>query len=194
MINFHFNESLHEYTIDSIVLPSVTQVINSEMPNPNKQFFTETKRNIGTEVHRLSALYDGHVLVEQNCDNEVEFGYLKGWIKFLAESNFKPDHVELPLYHGAEYYAGTIDRIGTRNGKTWLIDIKTGLPDPGHLIQVCAYAEMAKFHGLEIDRVGCVYLKSTGRYSFMAYTDLDFIYGKQEWNKILKSYRSVKCN
>ncbi|MFP6656186.1 MAG: PD-(D/E)XK nuclease family protein [Myxococcota bacterium] len=57
-------------------------------------------------------------------------------------------------------YAGTIDRVATINGKTWVLDLKTGRKSPKtHALQGAAYAiAYEQRHEVLVDGFCCVYL------------------------------------
>ena len=100
--------------------------------------------------------------------NEVSKRIL-GFEKFWEEKNPIPLASEIQLYHKKFPFCGTADLIcfipKGEKGNIWLIDYKTGNPYKAHEVQLSCYAmiwnELFKSH--KIDKVGCLYLKSTWR-------------------------------
>ena len=120
----------------------------------------------GTAVHAATAMMDrGEIIEPESIDPRVA-PYLPGWSKFNAE--MKPEflaieeEVENPTYA----YQGRLDRIAKMNGRTAILDIKTGWPEPWHALQLAGYAfcfpsSPARFG---------VYLSAEGKYKLIEYT------------------------
>lgn len=143
-----FDDKLHQYTVDGVVIPSVTQIIKAaglydfSMVDPD---VLEYKRNLGTQVHAATELDDQDNL--GGYDPVIE-GYLSAWRKFKAETGFRVTHIEERLFHKKYHYAGTLDRLGKFGDRGVLIDIKTGAIDLSTVgPQTAAYAEAWGFHG-----------------------------------------------
>lgn len=127
MAEFLFEESTHTYTLDGVVIPSVTEIcapITCGKYPPVGVVHQAAAR--GTRVHELCALYDMDALPDEI---EAELvGYVKAWAEFCRD--YKPvwSHIELPLYgeiDPGQPFAGTLDRIGEIDGRTRVVDIKT---------------------------------------------------------------------
>ena len=127
MPEFLFEESTHTYTLDGVVIPSVTEIcapITCGKYPPVGVVQQAAAR--GTRVHELCALYDMDALPDEI---EAELvGYVKAWAAFCRD--YKPvwKHIELPLYgeiDPGQPFAGTLDRIGEIDGRTRVVDIKT---------------------------------------------------------------------
>ena len=127
MPEFLFEESTHTYTLDGVVIPSVTEIcapITCGKYPPVGVVHQAAAR--GTRVHELCALYDMDALPDEI---EAELvGYVKAWAAFCRD--YKPvwKHIELPLYgeiDPGQPFAGTLDRIGEIDGRTRVVDIKT---------------------------------------------------------------------
>ena len=127
MPEFLFEESTHTYTLDGVVIPSVTEIcapITAGKYPPVGVVQQAAAR--GTRVHELCALYDMDALPDEI---EAELvGYVKAWAAFCRD--YKPvwKHIELPLFgeiDPGQPFAGTLDRIGDIDGRTRVVDIKT---------------------------------------------------------------------
>ena len=146
MAEFLFDEATHTYTLDGVVIPSVTEIcapITYGKYPPVGVVQQAAAR--GTRVHELCALYDMDALPDEI---EAELvGYVKAWAAFCRD--YKPvwTHIELPLYGEIDTglpFAGTLDRIGKIDGRTQVVDIKTtaSLDRPAKVAlcaQTCGY-------------------------------------------------------
>lgn len=120
-----FNSQDHIYTLDGVVVPSVTQctaLLTNYGAIP--AHVLQAACDFGTNVHGATELWDGGVLDEEALDPALA-PWLAGWKKFKAESGFEIVATELRV-HSAKYrYAGMLDRVGVLNGKRVIVDIKT---------------------------------------------------------------------
>jgi len=160
-----FNEERHEYKLDGVILPSVTQVIKSA-GLVDDTFYDEYSCRRGTAVHLATALYDEGTLDESTVADEIK-GYLAGWVKFLKESKFKVREAEQLLSHPVRGYAGTRDRRGFLNDKWTILDIKTGALNPAVGVQLAAYKHLSAGD----DKTYTVQLKANGTYALKKYDD-----------------------
>ena len=127
MAEFLFDEDTHTYTLDGVIIPSVTEIcapITCGKYPPVGVVQQAAAR--GTRVHELCALYDMDALPDEIEAGLV--GYVKAWAAFCRD--YKPvwTHIEFPLYgeiDPGQPFAGTIDRIGEIDGRTRVVDIKT---------------------------------------------------------------------
>lgn len=156
MAEFLFEEATHTYTLDGVVIPSVTEIcapITCGKYPPVGVVQQAAAR--GTRVHELCALYDMDALPDEI---EAELvGYVKAWAAFCRD--YKPvwRHIELPLYGEIDPglpVAGTLDRIGEIDGLTRVVDIKTtaSLDRPAKVAlceQITGYEWLADLNGFE---------------------------------------------
>ncbi len=145
-MNIEFNEERHEYRVNGVIVPSVTQVLQSVgLPDLSgvPAELLEWKAGLGTAVHKATELDDLNDLDEESLDPTIK-PYLEAYRKFKRESGFIPTKIEERIYSKKFGYAGTFDRFGTFLDRYTpvLIDFKTGITDP--LIvgpQTAAYQE-----------------------------------------------------
>ncbi|HEU4401902.1 MAG TPA: PD-(D/E)XK nuclease family protein [Candidatus Polarisedimenticolia bacterium] len=167
MTDLLFDEAAHAYTRQGIPLPSVTQVLKAEGVIDDS-FYPPGAAARGTAVHRLCARLDEGALWPEDVNAETDevLAYFAGYEAFRRETDFAPLLVEHRLAYGMDY-AGTLDRVGTLNGRTVLFDIKTGgLPRWGGL-QTAAYllALATEKHSFELPRDRfIIQLTREGRY------------------------------
>lgn len=174
MINIEFDEQLHEYKIDGVKVPSVTQVLS----DCNLINFDNVKQEVldyacmrGVAVHKATEYFDKDMLDMNSVDDEV-MPYLEAWIKF--KEHFKVEMLEIEKVVGSKKYryAGTFDRVAKINGSLCIVDIKTGGKQDAHAIQTAgytlAYYEMT---GQKIKERMCVYLTNKGTYKLGEHKD-----------------------
>ena len=159
-----FNKERHEYKLDGVILPSVTQVIKSA-GLVDDTFYDDYSCQRGSAVHLATALYDEGTLDESTVADEIK-GYLVGWVKFLKESKFKPEAIEKRLSHQIYSYAGTIDRIGLLNGRQVICDIKTGALMPTVGVQLAAYKNLTEAD----NNTYAIKLNTDGTYALKKYS------------------------
>ena len=157
MAEFLFDEGTHTYTLDGVVIPSVTEIcapITCGKYPPVGVVQQAAAR--GTRVHELCALYDMDALPDEIEAGLV--GYVKAWAAFCRD--YKPvwTHIELPLYGSPDTglpFAGTLDRIGEIDGRTRVVDIKTAasLDRPAKVAlceQITGYEWLADVNDIDV--------------------------------------------
>ena len=160
---FCFSEELHQYTLGKEIIPSVTQIINSAGLHPFDFIHPDKLRELadrGRIVHKITELYDSGLLDESTVDPKLT-GFLDAWKKFRAEFKFEVTASEKMMLYEQLKYAGTCDRTIYRDGKTMILDIKTGQYHPSYEAQIAAYTKMA---GLDADIGYCVTILEDGNY------------------------------
>jgi hypothetical protein len=139
MISPQFDNNAHVYTLNGRFYPSVTQVIKHfGMVNYSFVDPAVLKRSalFGTVVHQTTALLDQGSLA--SYDSRIE-PWMCGYRMFL--SDFCPEFllIEEPMVSGVWGFAGTPDRVYTKNGKIGIYDIKTGSEQEATALQTAAY-------------------------------------------------------
>lgn len=163
-----FDGSTHTYRWDGVVVPSVTQILDSVLREyegiPPDVLRAAQER--GTYVHEATEWDDLGELDFPALD-PVLAPYVLAWRDFRAQFDFRPTWIERQLYSPAYRYAGTCDRIGTAAGKPWLLDIKSGALVPQSVgPQTAAYYECALAEKLITRHTKryCVHLRSDGTF------------------------------
>lgn len=175
-----FDDATHTYTLDSVRVPSVTQVLKPLYSFDGiPRAVLNAKAALGTAVHRACELLDDDDLDEDSEDGRAALepisGYLAGYKKFMAEKNPVVIFNERQLYHPTHRYAGTIDRRYALRGELWDIDLKSTVAmSPIVGIQTAAYSEMFKAHALSGNttaRRGALQLFPDGDYKLWEFKD-----------------------
>lgn len=120
-----FNEDNHEYQVNGEIVPSVSEIIrfiSREVYGDVVQSILDAAADRGTRVHKATQMLD--VVHDVECDDDI-VPYVQAYVQFLREHNPKWDHIEKSFYNPLKSYCGTVDRVGTFDGKKTLVDIKT---------------------------------------------------------------------
>lgn len=135
-----FNEERHEYTGNGLIMPSVTQAIEraglSDFSMVNQDVLRRA-RIFGTETHKACEMYDRRQMPKP--DPQV-LPYLEGWIKFLRDSGFRQDKIEVMVHSRKFWFAGKADRIGWFREDYSVLEIKVAnCYYPSFELQTAAY-------------------------------------------------------
>lgn len=168
-----FDPALHEYRVGGRVLPSVTQVLK-ETGLIKTDFFTTQGQDRGSIVHLACQWLDEGTLDRSSIDPAIE-GYIKAYESFLEVYKPKWQSIEKPLANSLLGFAGTPDRI---ESKDEIFDIKTGSPIKATEYQLSAYHVLAYGSGyMSHKKHFGLYLMSTGKFALKATSNLE-----RDWN------------
>lgn len=170
---FHFDEANHTYTLDGVVIPSVTQLLEKGGLVDGAAYFTEESRKRGTEVHRLCQNYDLGALDVNNFQSPYR-GYVMAYV--AAMKALKPEwhHIEEADVHFDFRFGGRPDRGGLVFGRMSAGELKSAAKAAHHAIQTALQAILFAQHWhipAEMIQRLCFYLKSTGRFVIEEHTD-----------------------
>jgi len=182
-----FEESTHTYTLDGQEIPSVTQVLKAE-GFINTDFIDPWYAERGTAVHKATELFDLGTLDESSLDPRI-VGYLEAWKKYRRDTGYTPDPdmIERRMYHPTLKYAGTIDRPG--------LDIKSGSPEPWHVIQAAGYEDLMLANTDDVSRGwSMIYLKEDGTYKVKPYSAIELYQARRIFHAALACYNYKRNN
>jgi hypothetical protein len=135
-----FTELTHTYKTDGVVVPSVTQVLTlagiSDVSGVPLHIL-ERAAAIGTAVHQATELLEQDDLDMESLDPST-VGYVKAYQLFKEVTGFKAEMVEYRTVAECSgfKYGMCVDRVGTIEGKEYVLDIKTSSrPQPSWAIQ-----------------------------------------------------------
>jgi hypothetical protein len=173
-MKINFDPEKHEYEVDGVIPPSVTQILKS-VGLIDDSFYSDDSAAKGLEIHELTKLIDEGFLKLEKLKHHSYIGYLKAWDKFKFDFGVGLEAIEKRIYHPNYNYAGTLDRIADIKKlklKNCVIDIKTGQSAKWHGLQLWGYA-MAE----NTENMMCVYIKDNGHYK------IDMFEGTKERNR-----------
>ena len=137
-----FDENEHRYSILGnweIEVPSVTQLL--KFGNiVDYDFLDISYANIGTEIHKMTELMDEGLYPRDLAEGRVQASML-AYEAFLEDHEVVWEDSEKQFFSERGFYAGTIDRIGTVDGKRMIVDIKSGSKVRWHALQLAGYAD-----------------------------------------------------
>lgn len=149
----------HQYFWDDLPIVGTNELFKS-LGLINTEFFSEEGAARGKRRHEMLEAHDkgdldwASVLVEDSI-------HLLGWREFLESEGFVVKAIELPVFHQVFHVAGTLDRVLSRDGEDWVVDIKCSASSyPWHRLQTQVY-KLAYEHmfGQIIAGTGTIYLR-----------------------------------
>ena len=166
-----FTEETHQYRLDGIVIPSVTQIMEPLSRAKYKTIDEDILRTAakrGSSVHEAIEFYVKYGIME--CHPEAE-PYVTAYMKWAKEHHPQTIQTEQATWHKQLMYAGTIDTVSVVAGKKTLIDYKTTaeLNDMLTTVQLEAYTQALRSHGVDIEQKAILHLRKDGTYRFKVY-------------------------
>jgi len=159
----------HEYVEDGKSYPSVTQILK-RCGLIDTTWFSNESAQRGTYIHEVLALIDGNTpLMVIDIPVDIE-GYVDAYLKFKKEVDFKIQDIEKHHINKEMGFAGTPDRTGNLNGSEVIIDIKTGVKQKWHGVQLSGYKVLIDGNRLLYG----LYLGKNGKYKLEQYNDRDY--------------------
>lgn len=170
-----FDAATHTYSVDGLVVPSVTQVLEacgvvdySYLPPATRAMALGR----GSAVHSATQYDDEGDLDEALLDDELR-PYLEAWRRFRRDTGFTPDLIEHRGFHPQYRYAGTLDRRGGfPNGTRAIVDLKTNSSEGWVRMQLAAYA--AFFPDPRAFRRICVEVHKDATYRAIEFPSADY--------------------
>jgi hypothetical protein len=173
-----FNPEKHEYRVDGVVLPSVTQIIrflNYDTATTARSWLRDVAASRGSRIHSYCA--DVDMGAEPDAYDWDCIEYVKAYKAFLRDYRPQWTHIEVATGSKELGYAGTIDRIGVIDGDSIIVDLKSGstVKHVTLTAQLHGYTYLALINGLvntTPKRLG-VQLKKDGTYR-LYWCELDY--------------------
>lgn len=195
MINgLTFTEDPHEYHLDGVRLPSVTEII-AEVGGAcglSPTYPVGNYRVRGQRVHQASALYDQGVLDQYEIGASIA-PYIEGWKKAMVDFPMDWEKIEYQIYDPVLCVAGTTDRFGRNKARRRVVaDIKSGKTGKETGLQLAGYVLMLSRLGLlgsddPLDVVRIKFeLSDEGNYKAVQYSNsADFT----TWEALVRLYQ-----
>lgn len=165
----------HDYSLDGVGIPSVTDIIREAglLTGLFEGEQARRKAELGTMVHALLAAIDAGEMDAGGFEGMEEEGYIRAWMDFRAATGFTPSLIEHAFHsslHGS-IYAGTCDRTGELNGKRSVVEIKTSCGTHAWWgIQLAGYAMGLAQDGETLQRLA-VRLDASGKWRAVPFDD-----------------------
>lgn len=163
-----FEPAHHEYFLDGVQIPSVTQMlVATGWIDPT--YYTEESRRRGSIVHTLTAAYDLGTL---DLDRVHQYrGYVLAYIEAMRTIRPTMLAIEEMVVHPGYPFAGKPDRVARMFGVLTIPEIKTGGRERAHAVQTALQAILVagadREHRLPPTSYqrAAIYLKASGRYT-----------------------------
>lgn len=127
MAKFRFNPQDHEYTLDGVRIPGVTEILKAEGIIDYSRVDPDTlerARILGEYVHKTTELFDKDDLDPKSIHHRVA-PYLDAWAEFRVTYDLQEFiEIEEPIYSLRLRFGTIPDRIAPIDGFT-IIEIKT---------------------------------------------------------------------
>jgi hypothetical protein len=187
-----FEPEKHEYAIDGVRVPSVTQVLKDcydfSRVAPD---VLQAKAELGTAVHLACELDDAGDLVEESVHAQVR-PYLDAYRLFKQHKCTHVVATEQIVHHPLHRYAGKLDLITEFDGARWLVDWKTPLSiNPAVGLQTAAYVNALPKGWLGYDgpyKRAALQLKNDGTYKLHEFAE------PNDWPVFLAKLTSYRWN
>jgi len=149
------DKGTHTYTLDGVVIPSVSQILSCVAVRATPDSFwrsvsgsemivdSETSANFGNALHAIAAMTVQGKKFQYDPQMEP---WVQGLQKFLKDFDFlKPIAVEQSIYSKKYGFAGTPDLIADSTRRWYVIDWKTSTGNMKHWKwQTAAYEQAAR--------------------------------------------------
>ena len=170
-MKFKFDKDKHQFIVNGIVYPSITQVL-VEAGFLDTRWFDEYSATRGTYVHTICEWHERGTLDESSIDDEIKV-YYEAYLKFRKEkTNYKITEMETPRINETYKFGGIADQFGIMDGVQSVLDIKTGVDVPATRLQTAAQILLADHPILERYSLQ---LKKDGNYKLNKYPTVENI-------------------
>ena len=170
-----FEEGGHIYRLNGDVIPSVSELM---VPLKERCYGGISKRTLenaakkGTSVHNSIENWIKFGIDDVPSEHRGYFDGFREWWEM-----YKPSVIasEVHIYHKKMFYGGTIDLLCEIEGLLDLVDFKTTYA-PLEMtcgVQLEAYAQALKSHGIEVERKHILHLHKDGKWNFIEFPAKD---------------------
>ena len=146
---FTYDDNKHEYRFGSEIVPGITQIIQpyTNFGKIPKQILAD-KQAWGNSVHKYLEMLDNDRLDVEAIPEAAEGdpnirAVVENWAQICHNELYFWLAIEKPLYSNLYRFAGTADRITTKEP----IEIKTSLPRKATGVQLAFQAQLAFENG-----------------------------------------------
>jgi hypothetical protein len=190
----HFDSDLHRYTVGGVVLPSVTQVIESVLPSnfgPMTDEREEWIKGRGTALHAACKLLSQGRLDWESVSPEI-MGKALAWKRFLSDAPLEILGCELAMAHPLYRYCGMMDLVQYAPTAS-IIDIKSTI-SPQLIIQLGGYSLLWSSKNGKIRSAAGVELRDDETYRCQWFDQREIRRGEQTFLAALTLFNFKKEN
>lgn len=142
---FRYDDVAHKYYVDGREIPGVSYIL-SQSGITDDRFYKNNPTagsDFGKAVHAACHFLDENDLAWDTVAPLV-LPRVRAYEAFKKGTEFVPTFWERQLFHPLYRYGGTFDRLGTRRGELWLVDLKTGGLNRAVELQTAAYEHIVR--------------------------------------------------
>jgi hypothetical protein len=197
MKGLHFDPEKHKYYLDGKELPGVTRIIGQfkDIRIGELRYKVDTYTGMlfdaepfekgadrGTAIHNIAAVIAGGSRVNLDRLHPALLPAAEAYPQFLSDYQIKPLLIEEPMASVKWRYAGTVDLVANLLGRTYLIDIKSGVLSWSAGPQTAAYEQLYRessgFTGKIVRAVAIPPMEEGKEWKLKA---LDKPYNRNDW-------------
>lgn len=171
-----FSPERHEYQVGGRRMPSVTEILKPLYGDLRfvREDVLEYKRELGVAVHKAVELHIKGGLIYSSLEGPVA-AYFEQYLEWEVDSCFRALGSEVLVY-SALGYCGTVDLVGTINGKMVMPDLKcTAALSPAVALQTAAYQKgYGEHYGIDDRKIRRAALRlSSTKYHYHPYKPIN---------------------
>jgi ATP-dependent exoDNAse (exonuclease V) beta subunit len=167
MKNLRFNEEKHQYFLENLPIPSVSEIIKPIYQKVYKNIdesTLETAAERGTRIHRAIEFVSKYKLYKLDKDT---VGYIQAYENFRVDHlDWELKHSEFRTFHKSLLYGMTIDEVYDTPDGTVILDFKTTkVAHPNAWsVQLSAYKSGYESQHEKVNQIVALQLFSDGGY------------------------------
>ena len=167
-MNNFYNEETHQYFVDGVEKPSVTEIakpISAERLNALQMHLLEVARKRGTRCHEL---FEQFLLLGDLEGSDIEDEYIPYVKQFMLWARtYRPKVLFTEKQLFGQDFCGTADLVCEIDGKTIIVDYKTSsaVDKKSLSVQLEGYYRLCRDYGMDIDDVYYLHIRKDG-YTF----------------------------
>lgn len=171
---YTFDAHLHEYRIDGVRVPGISELLDKGGLVNGQAYFTEESRRRGTIVHDLTKDFDLGVDLGDELKRSPYRGFCLGYMAAVAALQPEWEEIEVFDIHPVLRFGGRKDRFGSVFVKPTVAEIKSAAKARHHQIQTALQALLVahrrQMKPTAVQRL-CIYVKHSGKYSVEIHED-----------------------
>lgn len=188
-----FEEKRHQYRLDGVTIPSVSEIMTPLSTAQYKEVDPEILSKAahrGTAVHTAIETYVKFGMVDIEPEYEWYFKAFQRW-----EQDTRPVAIgsECRVYHRLFRYAGTADLPVKFGNKRVLVDVKTSATVNKMLtgVQLEAYSMAFDSQFIHFDGKAILHLQKDGNYQWVYY-NRDDLESRETFGALLQIYHHIQ--
>lgn len=158
-MNTHFDKNKHEYFVDGVLVPSITQIISRYF---NFSFVPKSSLDLGKFEHEIFE----QVIRNEHDKNDSFSSNMRNYIAGLL-GDYEVLQTETPLFSKQYMFAGTPDAVIKHNNKTMIVEYKSNRTYKKYvMLQLAAQRLLVHENGVDTkENIECLCVYGGEKYS-----------------------------